>query len=143
MSGASVHQQQTQAALAAFGSRWNLEVWMTDDSHPPNDPYLETHWLPIVGPSCFVLHRRLIAYAVNTPVRPAVVDPGRIGVQVGLSSRTDIGSPVIRVAARLVVFRLARLAPGGLAVRLNVPDLNDHQQARRIAALDGRETIPA
>lgn len=135
-----LHQQETQRLLASYPPVWNLELTPGPGPHPIDSTYVEVRWLQVLGPSALWLARRLAltASAVGTPT---TVEIAKVARAIGLGAGTGYSSPIVKTAARLVVFRVASVIPGGLSVPASLPDLPEYH-VKRIAALDGRETIP-
>ena len=102
--------------------------------HHPCSPYVETFWLPVLGPSTTFLLRHLV-----TTLEAAAPDLDGIELPLAMTARRlglgDKGGrhgPFLRSIARLVQFELAELVDGGetLAVRRRVPPLNRRQVLR-------------
>jgi hypothetical protein len=95
--------------------------------------YCERFWLPIVGPSVYLLGRRFGIWLDANPdglTVPLIPLSGAIGLGQGTSKN----SPLIRSLARMAAFGLARVDPGDrLAVRRRWPPLT----AARVRRLPG------
>lgn len=87
------------------------------------DPYVETYWLPILGPSALWALRRIGGWLTECPDgfdMPHL----RLAAELGLGHRDGRQSPMIRTLARLVMFDMAAItANDELAVRRFVPPL--------------------
>lgn len=87
-----------------------------------SDPYVETYWLPIVGPSALWALRRLTGWLA---IQPSVTVPiAALGAELGLGHQVARSSSAVRTLARLVGFDLAAITPDDtLGVRLVLPPL--------------------
>lgn len=79
-------------------------------------PYAEAFWLPHVGPSAFLLARRML-------VMPISWDKATLAKSVGIGHSQGRSSALERSLARLEGFRLAQEADGALYVRRYWPRL--------------------
>jgi hypothetical protein len=98
--------------------------------HDPRSAYVETFWLPVLGPSTTWLLRRLAAVLDANPegTRIDLADTAR---RLGLGHRGGRSSPFMRSLARCVAFDMAQpRGPGVLAVRRRVPPLGRRQLLR-------------
>ena len=108
---------------------WSDEV-IDSLGHDPRSSYVETYWLPVLGPSTTWLLRHLVN---GLDVHPdgyelPLSDTAR---SLGLGDKGGRNSPFVRALSRLVQFDLAQ--PQGarvLAVRRRVPPLNRRQITR-------------
>ena len=90
---------------------------------PVSDAYVETYWLPILGPSALWALRRIGGWLIDCPDGFAMPH-GPLASELGLGHRRGRHSPMIRTLARLVMFEMAALTPNDeLAVRRFVPPL--------------------
>jgi hypothetical protein len=115
--------------------------------HDPRDSYCERFWLPVVGPSVYLLGRRFAVWLDTSP-DGVTVPLVPLSAAIGLGQGTGRGSPLIRSLARMVAFGLARIDPRDrLEVRRRWPPLTlararrlpgwlaqDHDAAIRAAA---------
>jgi len=92
--------------------------------HDPRSAYVETFWLPTLGPTALLLLRHLAtkfderAGAVELTVADA-------SIALGLGERAGNSSPIVRSLARLETFDLACSdGRGTVAVRRNLPPVN-------------------
>ena len=103
---------------------WNDPVVDTL-GHDPRSRYVETFWLPTLGPTALLLLRHLADRFDRTPegVELTVSDMSHA---LGLGARDGNSSPIVRTLARLAQFDLACEDPHSnmVAVRRNVPPLN-------------------
>jgi len=101
--------------------------------HDPRDSYCETFWLPVVGPSVYLLGRRFVIWLNDNP-DGLLVPLVPLAAAIGLGHGTGRHAPLIRSLARMVAFGLARVDPGDrLAVRRCWPPLT----ASRVRYLPG------
>jgi hypothetical protein len=93
--------------------------------HDPRSRYVETFWLPTLGPTALLLLRHLADRFDANPdgVELTVSDTSHA---LGLGQRDGNSSPIVRTLARLTQFDLACEDPysNTVAVRRNVPPLN-------------------
>jgi len=92
--------------------------------HDPRSRYVETFWLPTLGPTALLLLRHLADRFDRQPdgVELAVSDTSHA---LGLGERDGASSPIVRTLNRLAQFDLACDAGRGtIAVRRNVPPVN-------------------
>jgi hypothetical protein len=110
---------------------------------PTDDAYVETYWLPIIGPSALWALRRIGGWLSDCPEGLELPHAPFAG-ELGLGSPNGRHSPMIRTLARLVLFEMAAVAPSdALAVRRFAPPvprrlavrLPDHLAARHDAEL--------
>jgi hypothetical protein len=132
-----VFQPLVQRAADLLADRPSLEliVWPDEviDSlgHDPHDEYCEQFWLPIVGPSVYLLGRRFVILVRDNPEGLTVPLVSLAGA-IGLGQGTGRNSPLIRSLSRMVAFGLGRVDPGDrLAVRRRWPPLTA-ARARRL-----------
>ena len=102
--------------------------------HPAGSVYVETFWLPLVGPSAVLALRRLSAWLEH--------EPGGITVSIAILSRclglgtgTGRRAPVARTLARLVDFKIASHDGERLLLRRELPMLSVRQIERLPACL--------
>ena len=95
---------------------------------PIHHPYVESLWLPVIGPSATWMLRRLGAWATACPdgVDVALVE---LSGSLGLGWASGRSSTVQRTLRRLVMFGLAQWTDE-LAVRTLVPPLSARQLTR-------------
>jgi len=90
--------------------------------------YVETYWLPVLGPSCVLLARRLVSWLEAEPEGfdvSMVALAGSLGLGAGLGRH----APIVRTLARLADFGLAHVGDT-YAVRAVFPPLSSRQIAR-------------
>lgn len=124
----------TSLAALADGEVVTIEKW--DDpivealGHEARSLYVETFWLPILGPSTTWLLRRLAACLEASPDGCAV-NLAETSRALGLGDRSGRNAPFMRTIARSIDFEMARVAgPRALAVRTTLPPLARRHLAR-------------
>lgn len=98
--------------------------------HDPRSLYVETYWLPTLGPTTLLLLRRLAACFEQHPdgVDLSLVETSQ---SLGLGIRAGRSSPLQRSLNRLVQFDLAREQDDGMEIRRYVPPVN-RRHVRRL-----------
>ncbi len=92
--------------------------------YDPRSRYVETFWLPTLGPTALLLLRHLADRFDRRPgpVELTVADTSQA---LGLGQRDGVSSPIVRTLTRLSQFDLAcDDGAGTVAVRRNVPPVN-------------------
>jgi hypothetical protein len=103
--------------------------------HDPRSYYVETFWLPTLGPTAVLLLRHLADRFDRDPqgVRLTVSETA---AALGLGARDGRDSPLVRTLTRLQQFDLAQEAgPETVAVRRNLPPVHRRHVRRLPAAL--------
>jgi hypothetical protein len=96
---------------------------------------VEQFWLPILGPSTFLLVRRLAAELERQP-QGFELDLEQTASALGLSIRDGLNGPFYRAIARTAQFHITRSnGPAALSARLRVQTLSHRQLARLSPAL--------
>ncbi|MDA8116747.1 MAG: hypothetical protein M0000_05035 [Actinomycetota bacterium] len=96
----------------------------------PRSTYVEHFWLPILGPSCIFLLRRL-AYRFDLEGEAQELSLKDMSCEIGLGSPKGFGNSITRTLNRCIQFDMARLLPNGvLTVRRSLPPLSQRQLAR-------------
>jgi hypothetical protein len=101
--------------------------------HDPRSLYVETFWLPTLGPTAVLLLRHL---ATKFDEAPAGIElpVGDTSQALGLGQREGNSSPIVRTLTRLSQFDLAcDDGHGTIAVRRNLPPIN-RRHVRRLPA---------
>jgi hypothetical protein len=102
--------------------------------HDPRSLYVETFWLPTLGPTALLLLRHLASRFDRAPggVEITVADTS---LALGLGLRDGASSPIVRTLTRLEQFDLACADPQTptVAVRRNLPPVN-RRHIRRLPA---------
>lgn len=110
------------AAIDWLANRSPLIVTSWDDpvveeaGHHVRSVYVETFWLPTLGPSATWVLRRLACWLEAATV-PLSVDLGDLAVELGLGGGVGRSSPIVRTLARLSQFQAAGPAGDAYAVR--------------------------
>jgi hypothetical protein len=90
--------------------------------------YVETYWLPILGPSCVFAARRLAAWLQAEP-NGFEISTAALATSLGLGSGVGRSAPIVRTLTRLVDFGLANISDT-YAVRMMFPPLSARQIMR-------------
>ena len=109
---------------------WNDPVVDTL-GHDPRSRYVETFWLPTLGPTALLLLRHLADRFDRTPERRRA-HRRDTSHALGLGQRDGTASPIVRTLRRLAQFDLACEDPMSdtVAVRRNVPPVNTRHLRR-------------
>ena len=106
------------------------------------DVYVETYWLPILGPSAVLAARRLTAWLTADP-DGVVIDLVELGESLGVGAGTGRHTQINRTLSRLIDFRLARITDDLLEIRTIWPPVPDGLRRRLpltlLDALDDRD----
>ena len=102
--------------------------------HDPRSPYVERYWLPVLGPSCLLLVRRLAAELEASP-DGFRVDTMQWACELGLGMRGGRNGPFWKSLERASRFGAARRNGPRLAVRRRLPPLTARQVERLPATL--------
>lgn len=109
---------------------WN-DALIDTLGHDPRSLYVETFWLPTLGPTALLLLRHLAAQFDQYPDGLTLPLAGT-SQALGLGCREGTSSPLVRSLARLAQFDLAcDDGRGTIAVRRNVPPIN-RRHVRRL-----------
>jgi hypothetical protein len=103
--------------------------------HDPRSRYVETFWLPTLGPTAVLLMRHLADRFDHDPkgVQLQVADTSQA---LGVGQRDGNSSPIVRTLTRLAQFELAcEDGRGTVAVRRNLPPINPRHLRRLPSAL--------
>jgi hypothetical protein len=90
--------------------------------------YVETYWLPILGPSCVLAARRLAAWLQAEP-SGFEISIAALASSLGLGSGVGRHAPIVRTLTRLVDFGLANISDT-YSVRVMFPPLSARQIVR-------------
>ncbi len=96
---------------------------------PVNSAYVESAWLPILGPSATLALRRLGLLAAARSAGVAV-DVGHLATDLGIGKGTGRHSIMARTLRRLEMFGMARWRGGELEVRTTVAPLSARHAER-------------
>jgi hypothetical protein len=106
--------------------------------HDPRSLYVETFWLPTLGPTAVLLMRHLATRFDERegPIELPVVEASQ---RLGLGERDGASSPIVRTLARLEQFDLA-VSDGRstVAVRRNLPPLHRRHVHRLPASMQSQ-----
>lgn len=106
---------------------WTTDAAPTDAvDHDPRSGYVETFWLPILGPSTTLLIRRLADRFDGNP-DGFELDVAAVSVELGLGGRITGRSGIARTIDRCVTFKLAEIRNDILHVRRRLPTLSLRQ----------------
>jgi hypothetical protein len=106
--------------------------------HDPRSWYVETFWLPTLGPTSLLVLRHLADRFEEHPEGLAL-PVADTAAALGLGPRDGEQSPLVRTIDRLHQFDLAhRLAPDVIAVRRVLPPVNRRHVRRLPVALQAR-----
>jgi hypothetical protein len=125
---------------AAPEPRWlHVRPWvdpvLDQQGHDPRSAYVETFWLPLLGPSATLLARQLAAGLERSPEGFGVAadDAAR---SLGLGAKAGRRSPFNRTVLRLAQFRILHLeGPDVLLARRKLPGLTRSQVGKLPAPL--------
>jgi hypothetical protein len=111
---------------------WEDEL---DAGFDPTSSYVETYWLPILGPSATWALRRIAGWLRKAPASGVWVPVEPLARSLGLGASAARNAPVRRALGRLVDFRMARIDEDRdvLVVRTVIPPLGPHA-IRRLPA---------
>ena len=102
--------------------------------HRAGSVYVETFWLPLVGPSAVLALRRLSAWLEHEP-DGLTVSIAMLSRCLGLGTGTGRRAPVARTLARLVDFKIASHDGERMLLRRELPMLSTRQIERLPACL--------
>jgi hypothetical protein len=106
--------------------------------HDPRSWYVETFWLPTLGPTCVLLMRHLADRFDRSPAGLSL-DVTTTSECLGLGARDGTSSPLRRSLARLEQFDLAVSEPDSVVrVRRNLPPVNRRHVKRLPVGLQAR-----
>lgn len=94
--------------------------------HDPRSPYVERFWLPILGPSCILLLRRLAADLERSP-DGFTLDTPQLAAEMGLGMKGGRNGPLWRAVERACRFGSAQRNGDLVAVRRRLPPLTARQ----------------
>jgi hypothetical protein len=101
----------------------------------PRSAYLETVWLPCLGPSSTWLYRKL-AVLVELGLDGTEIDLADLALGIGLGEGTGRNSMISKALSRLVSFEAARWrADGSFAVRRALAPVTERRAARLPASV--------
>ncbi len=77
----------------------------------PTAPYVETYWLPVLGPTCIVTARRL-SWLYLAEDGPFDIDVEVLSMTLGLGARRGRNTPMVKTLQRLRSFGVAHVNIG-------------------------------
>lgn len=104
------------------------------------DVYVETYWLPILGPSAVLAVRRIAMWLAAEPTGVSI-DLVELGASLGVGTGTGRHTQINRTLTRLIDFGVARIAGEDLEVHTTFPSLP--RQLRRRLPLSLLDTLEA
>lgn len=135
------------AMVPDLPDRFGVVPWLDPEQdetgHDPRSAYVETFWLPVVGPSTTLLLRRL-ADEFDAEPEGFEIDISVLSREIGLGARTDKSSAFARTLERCTRFHLVQQHGHVLHVRRRIPPLRHRQVNRlgeRLQALHSSWTI--
>lgn len=144
---ATTASAKTTDAADRLPDRFGVLPWLepeTDDvGHDARSAYVETFWLPVVGPSTTLLLRRL-ADEFDAEPKGFEIDVATLSRDIGLGTRVDLRGSIARTIDRCTKFNLIQQQGDVLYVRRRVPPLGRRQIKRlstRLQALHHSWTI--
>ncbi len=90
--------------------------------HDVSSDYVETFWLPILGPSAVWAARRLSGWLEESD--EVEVELATLGGTLGLGQGVGRNAPIVRTLGRLVMFNMAAIRGSSVAVRSAFPPLS-------------------
>ncbi|MHB1508633.1 MAG: hypothetical protein ACYCST_18145 [Acidimicrobiales bacterium] len=118
-----------------------IEAWtdpVVDElGYDPRSSYVETYWLPVLGPSTTLLLRRFATFLDDVP-DGIDLDLEELARALGLGERFGVNAPFARTLKRCVDFQMAEWRGGALAVRRHLPPLARRHLRRLPESLQSR-----
>ena len=114
----------------------HVEAWLDPVvdpvGHDPRSLYVETFWLPVLGPSTVLLLRFLSRrLEAADPSGEVLIDAGETARSLGLGDRTSRHAPFARTLSRCIDFEMAQLRGADrIEVRRRLPPLARRHLAR-------------
>lgn len=103
--------------------------------------YVETFWLPVLGPSTVFLLRHLAARLESSP-QGIEIDLEETARSLGLGERLSANAPFARTLKRCIDFEMAQWRrPGVFAVRVRLPPLARRHLRRLPGCLRTRDEL--
>ena len=126
-----------------FGVMPWLDPEQDKNGHDPRSAYVETFWLPVVGPSTTRLMRRL-ADEFDAEPQGFEIEAAVLSREIGLGARVDRRGAFARTIERCTKFHMLQQQGDLLYVRKRIPPLSYRQVKRlgpRLQALHHSWTI--
>lgn len=111
-----------------FVHAWNDPV-LDQLGHDPRSAYVERFWIPILGPSSYLIHRRLVA-TLERDNEGAAITSTEWATDLGLGVRGGKHGPFWRSLDRLARFGALHRSGPNLTVRRRLAPLNQRQVAK-------------
>lgn len=134
LSGRLRHCEEDAKALVIGSAQIEVARWhFMGPAVDPRDDYARRYWLPIIGPTCFLLAQTLsdTLRSVSEECHPVAVPTVQLAEAVGIGGSLGPHAPLVRSVARLVLFELATPMGTVLFARDKWPPLT-HGQHRRL-----------
>jgi hypothetical protein len=99
------------------------------------DDYGRRYWLPIIGPTCYLLAQQLgdTLTCTSENAHPVTAPASRLAEALGIGGSLGPHAPLVRSIARLALFDLAIADDGVVSLCCGWPLLS-HRQHRRLPA---------
>lgn len=141
---ADSRQYAEQATKLVTGNTQLRVVWWRSQRQVVDldSEYGRSYWLPIVGPTCYLLVRSLGNALARTPEteHPITVPTSRMAESLGIGESLGPHAPLVRSIARLALFDLAMPHDDALMLCAGWPLLSHHQHRRLPAWLAEQHT---
>ncbi|HET9092461.1 MAG TPA: hypothetical protein VFN50_08625 [Acidimicrobiales bacterium] len=115
-----------------------VEPWddpvVDEIGHDPRSAYVETFWLPVLGPSTTWLLRRFASHLDDSP-HGVEFETDDLARRLGIGERSGPNAPFARTVKRCVDFQMAEWRGPALAVRRHLPPLARRHLRRLPASL--------
>lgn len=127
------------AAARLVPERLGILPWQVGagGGHDPRSGYVETFWLPVLGPSTVLLLRRL-AQELDAQPEGFEIETTTLSREIGLGHRLTKRSPFVRTLERCAKFHLVLFEGAVLHVRRRMPALSPRQLQRLSPRLQQR-----
>jgi len=123
-------------AVHDLPQRFGVLAWLDperdEQGHDPRSAYVETFWLPVVGPSTTLLLRRL-ADEFDAEPDGFEIEAGVLSREIGLGARTDRRGAFAKTLQRCAKFHMLQQRGDVLYVRRRIPPLS-HRQVKRLGS---------
>ncbi len=124
--------------------RLRVEPWfdpvVDEIGHDPRSLYVETFWLPVLGPSTTWLLRRFASHLDDAP-RGVDFEVDDLARRLGIGERSGPNAPFTRTLKRCVDFQMAEWRGTTLAVRCHLPPLARRHLRRLPEALQHEHAV--
>lgn len=111
-----------------IGPTLDVEPWndphVIHTGHPADDDYVTEFWLPIIGPTSYVLLREIVQQVNDSPWQTPMIDLVDTAQRVGIGHEPHTNSQLAKSLNRLENFDLIRFHVSDPAeIRTHLPDL--------------------